>query len=413
MSKGIYKYTLIAPALLLFGSCRKPYDPPVVSATNSYLVVEGVINAGSDSTFIKLSRTVKVSDKVVANPETGAMLTVESDQNTSYTLTEKSKGNYASPGLNLDNSHKYRLRIKTANGKQYLSDFEVVLNAPPIDSISYDIKGALTQPGLNVYVSTHDPSNKVVYYRWDYQETWIINSYFPSYFKSNGDTVLGRNQITDNITDCWQSDTSSTIILGSSAKLLQDVIANQPVISIPSYSEKVGNKYSIVVRQYALSVDAYNFYVNIKKNNEQLGSIFDALPSDIAGNIHSVSNPNEPVIGYISIGSTSSKRIFISNNSLPGWQKDTSYYTGCQLAFDWPKLPCCYYVFPQGPKNQVDAYINYNPNSYNINGLTDPLIPIDAIVLHPGTPPIGYTASYRKCVDCTLRGSNKPPAFWQ
>jgi hypothetical protein len=411
MNRSGYIYVVLVSGMAVT-SCRKPYDPPAVSATNSYLVVEGVINAGSDSTFIKLSRTVKVSNKIVTNPEAGATLTVEGDQNTSYPLTEISKGNYASPGLNLDNSHKYRLRIKAANGKQYLSDFEVVLNSPPIDSVSYDIKGALTQPGVNIYVSTHDPSNKVVYYRWDYQETWIINSYFPSYFKSNGDTVLGRNLITDNITDCWQSDTSSSIVLGSSAKLTQNVISNQPVISIPSYSEKVGDKYSIQVRQYALSVDAYNFYVNIKKNNEQLGSIFDALPSDIEGNIHSVSNPNEPVIGYISIGSTTSKRIFISNSSLPSWKKDTSFYAGCHLAFDAPKLPCCLYG-PGGTGGQVDEYINYNPNKYNINGLTDPLIPIDAIVLHPGTPPLGYTASTKDCVDCTVRGSNKKPAFWQ
>ncbi|MBS1523570.1 MAG: DUF4249 domain-containing protein [Bacteroidetes bacterium] len=389
-------------------SCRKPYDPPAIVATNSYLVVEGVINAGPDSTFIKLSRTVQISNKVVANPETGASLTVEGDQNISYPLTEISKGNYASAGLNLDNSHKYRLRIQTANGKQYLSDFEVVLNSPPIDSISYDVKGALAQPGVNIYVSTHDPSNKVVYYRWDYQETWIINSYYPSYFISNGDTVLGRNLITQNITDCWQSDTSSTIVLGSSAKLTQNVIANQPVISIPSYSEKVGDKYSILVRQYALSVDAYNFYVNIKKNTEQLGSIFDALPSDIEGNIHSVSNPNESVIGYISIGSTTSKRTFISISSLPVWKKDTSFYAGCHLAFDLPFFPCCYIA-----NHQVDEYINYNPNKYNINGLTDPLIPIDAVTIHPGTPPIGYTASTKNCVDCTVRGSNKKPTFWQ
>jgi hypothetical protein len=393
--------------------CRKPYVPPAVSSTNSYLVVEGVINAGSDSTFIKLSRTVKISDKIVANPETGATLTVEGDQSSSYPLTEISKGNYASAGLNLDNNRKYRLRIRTADNKQYLSDYVEVLNSPPIDSISYDIKGALTQPGVNIYVSTHDATNKVLYYRWDYQETWMIVSYYPSYFKSNGDTVLGRNQLTDNITDCWQSDTSSTVVLGSSAKLTQNIIFHQPIISIASSSEKVHTRYSILVRQYALSKDAYNFYVNIKKNSEQLGSIFDALPSGLNGNIHSVTNPAEPVIGYMSVGRTISKRVFIDNRDLPKWKVDTSYYTGCHLAFDWPTIPCCYYVFPPGPKNQVDAYINYNSNAYNINGNQDPLIPIDAIVIHPGMPPIGYTASTRQCVDCTMRGTNKKPAFWK
>jgi len=405
MDKSIYIYVLITVAMLIFGSCRKPYDPPATSATNSYLVVEGVINAGSDSTFIKLSRTVKIAAKVVASPETGAALSVEGDQNVSYPLNEISKGNYASPGLNLDNAHKYRLRIRTSDNKQYLSDYVEVLNSPPIDSVNYDLNGALTVPGLNVYVNTHDQTNKVAYYRWDYQETWVIHSYYASYFKSNGDTVLGRNVITDNITNCWQSDTSSTIVLGSSAKLSTNVIFEQPIISIASTSEKLGSKYSILVRQYALTEDAYNFYANIKKNTEQLGSIFDALPSVINGNIHSVANPAEPVIGYVSIGSTSSKRIFIANQKLPAWKADTSFYTGCHLAFDWPTNPCCFYDF--GGTNQVNYYINYNTN-----GNKDPLIPIDALGI-PGHPPIGYTASTRECVDCTVRGTNRPPAFWQ
>lgn len=397
---------LIFAAMIAGVGCRKPYAPTIVATNNSYLVVEGVISPGQDSTFIKLSRTVQVSDKITGNPESGALLSIESDQNASYPLTETSKGNYVSPALNLDNTHMYRLRIKTVNNQQYLSDYIKVLNSPAIDSITYDLKGTLTIPGVNININTHDPANKVLYYRWDYQETWIIESYYPSYFKSNGDTVLGRNLLTDNITDCWQSDTSSAIVLGSTAKLAQDVVAEAPIISIPSYSEKVGNKYSILIKQYALSENAYNFWADLKKNTEQLGSIFDAQPSKSSSNIHNINNSEEPVIGYISIGSISSKRIFITNSSLPAWKKDTSFYAGCHLAFQLPKNPCCYYLF-EGT-NQVNDYINYN-----IGGDKDPFIPINAIVLRPGTPPIGYTASTKACVDCTVRGTNKQPGFWK
>jgi hypothetical protein len=395
----------VAAAIITCSGCKKPYVPSVVAENNNYLVVEGVINAGRDSTVIKLSRTVKLTNKVTNNPVLGAVLTVESDQNTIFPLTETTYGNYVSSGLNLDNTHKYRLRIKTANNEQYLSDYLEVLNSPPIDSISYNTNGTVISPGLNVYINTHDPGNKVLYYRWDYQETWIIHSYYYSYFKSNGDTVLGRDLVNDNIANCWQSNTSSTIVLGSSAKLSQDVIANFPIISIPSTSEKVRDEYSILVRQYALTADAYAFYVNLKKNTEQLGSIFDALPSQIIGNIHSVTNLSDPVIGYISVGSTTSHRIFISNRQLPRWITDTTFYAGCHLAFDPPKLPCCFYNF--GGMNQVDEYINYN-----IGGYSNPLIPINSIGL-PGHPPIGYTASTRQCVDCTVRGTNKKPVFWR
>src|SRR6202000_1905639 len=207
MRKGIC--LLIWLAVIIAG-CKKPFNPPISSTSNNYLVVEGVINSGSDSTFIKLSRTVKLSGKTTANPELGATVTVESDQNTSYPLTETGKGFYSSASLNLNNSHKYRLEIKTSNGKQYLSDYVDVVNSPPIDSINYDTKGTLSVPGLNIYANTHDASNKVRYFRWDYQETWIIHSAFLSAFKSNGDTVLGRDLTNDNINVCWRSDTSTT-----------------------------------------------------------------------------------------------------------------------------------------------------------------------------------------------------------
>src|SRR6202012_1062500 len=191
---------------------------------------------------------------------------------------------------------------------------------------------------------------------------------FRSSFKSNGDTVLGRDLTNDNINVCWRSDTSSTIVLGSSAKLAHNVIANNPIISITSTSEKIGFEYSILVRQYALTADAYNFYTNLKKNTEQLGSIFDAQPSEISGNIHSVSNPMEPVIGYISVGSTASRRIFIYNKSLPGWVV-IPFYPNCVALPDPgnPKNACCYYAFADqngNIRNQVDNYINYNSVSF-------------------------------------------------
>jgi len=68
----------------ILAGCKKPYNPPAISVTNNYLVIEGVINSGPDSTVIKLSRTVNLSSAVTVNPVLHAILTVESDQNNSY-----------------------------------------------------------------------------------------------------------------------------------------------------------------------------------------------------------------------------------------------------------------------------------------------------------------------------------------
>ncbi|MBS1527583.1 MAG: DUF4249 domain-containing protein, partial [Bacteroidetes bacterium] len=49
-----YGYRILTFFLLLafataMHSCRKPFQPPAVTAPNSYLVIEGSVNSGSDS----------------------------------------------------------------------------------------------------------------------------------------------------------------------------------------------------------------------------------------------------------------------------------------------------------------------------------------------------------------------------
>jgi len=388
--------------ILIFTGCRKAYNPPVIAAPDSYLVVEGYIDPGADSTIIKLSRTVDLLNNGSKNPLTGAIVTVESDQNNSYLLTEGVHGQYFSPGLNLDMTNKYRLRIKAA-GKEYLSDFVGVLNSPPIDSVNYTIQN----DGINIFVNTHDPNNHARYYRWDYIETWRFHSAYDSFFKSNGDTVLYRDIINDQIYTCWRSDTTKTIVIGTSAKLSKDVIANDPITFVPSTSYKLSTEYSILVKQYALTANAYAFWENLKKNTQQLGSIFDALPTQINGNIHCVSNPSVPVVGYLSVGKPSTNRLFIFNRNLPSWvvvpDIDTAAcnFTGALYNYIAPgsnKLPV----------NQVNEFINYH------KGARNPLIPIDAIFSAKISGLIlGYTAAEPICVDCTLRGTRTQPSYWK
>ncbi|HZX58989.1 MAG TPA: DUF4249 family protein, partial [Mucilaginibacter sp.] len=103
--------------------CKRSYAPPAITANNNYLVVEGVIAAGQDSTIINLSRTVQLSGVNTHKPETGAKVSVGDEQGANYTLSEVDSGKYAVPSLNLDVSHKYRLNISTTDGQTYSSDY--------------------------------------------------------------------------------------------------------------------------------------------------------------------------------------------------------------------------------------------------------------------------------------------------
>lgn len=367
--------------------CRKPYAPSIVSTGKSYLVVEGTINTGQDSTIISLSRTVNFADSVNRSVETKAQVEVESDQDTDYPLTEIGNGKYGAYALNLDVTHKYHLKIKLASGRQYLSDPEPVITNPPIDSVGYNLQG----DGITLYVNNHNPQNSTHYYRWAYQETWQFHAEFESDFRTDGREIVFRPQ-SQQVYSCFGNNTSNVIVLASTANLSQNEVYQNTLLQIKSSAERIETKYSILVKQYALTPDEFTFYQNLKKNTEQLGSIFDPQPSTIDGNIHSVDDPTEPVLGYIGVNdNTSQKRIFISRSELPKtWTTQYPY----QCEEDSVKF------------SQVDV---------DLVPLNSPRIPTHYIYsTDPANAgPIGYFATAPLCADCTLRGTTKQPDFWK
>jgi hypothetical protein len=400
----------------LWSGCKKLYTPPVINAPGSYLVVEGVINTGTGPTTITLSKTVPLSAETANNPVLHATVTIESNTGSSWPVPETGNGKYVSATLSLDNTAEYRLRIKTADNREYLSDFATVVNSPSIDSISLAVKSN----GMQLYVSTHDPLNNTRFYRWEYEETWVLHTAFFSLYKSNGDTVTERDIINDQIYQCWKSDTSTTILLGTSSGLSRDVIANAPVTFVESTSRKLDgrqsllleqrlpqtNAYSILVKQYALTRDAYNYWLNLQKNTQQIGQIFDPQPSEILGNIHSVTNPLEPVVGYISAGTMATQRFFIDNGEIPMQWTLNSPYDGCLLDS----------VYLDTLIKGSAVPINEENSAFNIQRgtqLNNLQIPVYAIYNMFTQVIIGHTGGSPQCVDCTLQGTNQTPPFWQ
>lgn len=375
---------------LLFFACRKPYNPPAITAPNNYLVVEGVINSGNDSTIIKLSRTVNLNAQVVTNPVTNAVINVESDQNGSWPLTSDGAGNYYTVALNLPSGPNYRIHITTSDGRQYVSDYQPIKPTPPIDSIGYTINAN----GVNLYVNTHDPANNTHYYQWEYNEGWIFHAQYESFFIADPSTnsILPR-QSGQDVYYCYGNDVSSNLLLSSTARLSHDVVYQAPLTTIPFNSEKLEITYEIYLKQYALTGDAYSFFINMQKNTEQLGSIFDAQPSELQGNIHNINNAAEPVIGWISVTNIQTKTIAIPDQVVPAGTV-INYPANCA----------------------VDSALFVNKQGYNdVQNilLTPPITELPILQITDGPVVLGYTYSSRVCTDCTLRGSKTPPWFWK
>ncbi len=373
----------LLPALILITlgwQCVQKYNSPYVSPHTGYLVVEGFISGNGPTTYT-LSRTIPLPGDSAIPMETGAKVEVEGSDNTIYPLTEQTGGVYGIDTLALNAATQYRLRISTAEGEQYLSAFAPFKPTPAIDSISWVYNSV---SGVNIYANTHDPAANTRYYQWNYTETWEYTSAKQSedIYEDTPNIVIPRPEAQQDYF-CWITQSSTNILLGSSAKLAQDVIYQHPLNLIPAGTQRLSLLYSIIVRQYALTQSGYDFLSLMQQNTESLGSIFDAQPSQLVGNIQCLTNPNEPVIGYISAGTVQQQRIFISRQQIPYW-----YYAFiCPMPNDTvPNLP--------------DSFTRYFAESG--------LVPIEQI-----SPGGSYSANLAGCVDCRLQGgSTRVPSFW-
>jgi hypothetical protein len=376
MSHTVKKCLLIS--IVMFADCVKPYNPPALQAKNNYLVVDGYINPeAGQATTITLSRTRNLSDSAVADePELNGSLQIVSSDGEVYPLTEKGNGVYQSAALTLDNTKTYQLKITTSDGKRYNSDYLPCKTTPPIDSLTWE------QPGdLIFYLYTHDPANNTHYYKWDYVETWQFNSPLTTpYGVADGLIyVKTKAQQTDS---CWQNQSSATIIIGSSINLSQDVIGQAKIATVAQNNAKLFVRYSILVKQRAISAEAYNYWQIVEKNSQNRGTFFDLQPGQLVGNIHSETDLTEPVIGFINCSSEKESRLIISHTELHDWLIPEP---GCKTR--------------EIPVNQNNYLIydypdtNYAPYSFITNG---------PLVIAPKT-----------CLDCTTHGgTNERPPYW-
>lgn len=371
---GRYYHIVFLLFVLAFG-CKKPYEPFAVNANHRFLVVEGVINtAPGGVTTIYLSRTRNLNDSVLTSPESSAIVTIQDKNGGSHLLSNRGNGEFVSGNLNLNPALEYRLKIFAA-GKDYVSDYVTPKISPPIDSITWE------QPdNLFLYLDTHDPSKQTTFYRWEYIETWEYHSFFDSFIGFRADTIYLLDP-ADIKHKCWSNSRSTEVLIGSTAKLSEDVVSKQPLLEIIRPSIKVSVRYSILVKQYALNKEAYDYWQILKENKTQRGSLFDAQPAQLVGNIHSAADPTETVIGYISACSVEEKRLFIRNGEVRSWPIPN------------PVITCDVTIVSI---DDAKPYLR-NPDlggAYFISG--------------------GAIAIARKqCIDCTMAGGvTVQPSFW-
>ena len=381
----IRKIGYVICILVLFGTCVYKFEPPSEGYEN-LLVVEALLTNGDDPFEVKLSRSIPIDEHNFI-PEENAQISITDNTGSIYDLYQESPGRYLSyPGFKGETGKEYQLQIQTADGEQYISESVLLRETPPIDSVYYRYEERVIAdsedniPGLQIYVTTHDADNDTWYYRWDYKETWEFRTKYNS-TKIWEDGMLKERE--EQIYLCWRNHESSSVLLGTSKNLNEDIIFELPLVYISNATDRLISKYSILVKQYSLSEESYNYWKDLEKINENLGTLFDPQPYVLKGNIHNINDDNDIVLGFFDASSVQEERIFITRGEFPYFAVP-NYYAAC-----------------------LDTVVGY--------GLIPEMILQGFMLVGevPPPPPGRYLLSFKQCIDCRLSGTNVKPDFWE
>lgn len=360
--------------LLSANSCIVQFLPETTE-DQDILVVEGLITDQPGPQTIKISTSMPLGTRSTLKPLAGCNVRLSDDLGNFFSLNEKTDGTYLT-GLSFQSSvgRYYTLHIQT-NSSHHILNYKsapmLMKPVPPIDSVYYErvvlsraSDGYPLGEGCKVYLNTHDPENICRFYRWEFTETWEFSLPY----------------IVTNKT-CWISNNSDKINIKTTASLSEDKIDRQPLSFITNGSDRLKILYSILVNQYSLNEDEYAYWEKLQNTVEQVGSIYDIIPASVPSNIKCIENPSENVLGYFSVSSVKSKRIFIKDQ----FRGLFNPYTDCE-----------------------NVTVPYNDPLTNL-GAT-----IWVIIDHPEPRPGYKVLTYFKgCADCTVRGTTQRPDFWR
>jgi hypothetical protein len=382
---------ILTGSLLAGVSCVDPIVPDLKEEdTRPVLVADGRITDVEGPFRIKLSKSVRVDVLFHLDPVTDADVKILDDKGNVFHLNSAGNGLYESSEKNLRAvpGDSYVLSITTADGREYLSTAAKMETVTEIDSLYYEEEIKSVKNGdemkeenwLNILLDSHDSENRIKYWYYEFTETWevklltgdILIQHSPPGQASNitHESVI----VSEDKLLCWVSKNSNSVLVSSSVNSPVNEIKRFPIQSLGPDEDKLHLRYSILVKQSAISQELYDYWKLMKDVNEESGGLYEKMPAQIYGNI-SCCDGTSRILGYFSALSVREKRIFIDKKDHN--VKTVSAYEGC-IYYDFQVPFVTNYFFGKAIGSGQDIYCT---NEY--------------------------------CSDCRASGTNVEPDFWK
>lgn len=405
MKKHIFFNRALVLLIILFtNSCVEEFDIKTLSF-DSILVIETTITNEFKHQKINLSKTFKLEEEV-PSPESNANVQITDDLNNTYNFSETKLGEYISNNaFKAESNRDYLLLITTSDGKSYSSKPTQLTSNTQIDKIY--AKKEIDNFGIeniSIFLDSFDPTGNSKYYRYEYEETYkIIAPKWSAYdliVVPNGSRfVVEKVFKTKEERVCYNASKSNSILQAETNGFSEDRISKFPVRVLSKGNTIISHRYSILIKQYVQSFEAYTYYKTLNKLSGSESLFSQNQPGFFSGNIFSVNDSEEKVVGFFEVSSVSiSQRLFFNfqdffpNGNIP------PYFSDCETFAPSNKI-----VIGDLTSNLMDIlnegtakYFGPNPNYPNPLSLTEgPYLMVEP-----------------QCADCTKIGSNVKPNFW-
>lgn len=389
--------------LVIVFSCVEPYEYELIDeVVLPLIVVDGLLTDEEKTHRVRLSYT---SGLGITNQRTinEATVTIENSDGDSVILTERQPGNYVTSSTYRGIvGESYRLRIKMKNGHEYLSSEEVLNEAPPIDTLYGRYvqlpseKSAELLNGVQLFIESDWSDYEVSTFRYVWEETYEWRVPYPSeyvYVPKTGAGIERKMTNLQSVEICFRGDTSTALLLGSAFSLNNSKLTEFPVHFINENDQNLSFKTAVKVKQYALSDATYQYYKRLKENNESGDSLFDKQKGNISGNIKSLTDPKELVMGNFDVSGVSSKMSFFEPKTFVSDGFKVNYgldYCGIDNYMEIDTIPAL----------ALEAYVTDDRNARMVIWTYDPDLQL-------------YFMISENCSDCRILGKIRVPDFWE
>lgn len=369
---------LIIILTITFSSCIQEYALPdeIAEEYTEQLYIEGKILSGTES-IVYVMKTIGV-DGANMSSVTGAKVYILSKngfktENAVYSID----GAYIIQTDVLNEDDRYKLVVEY-EGEIYESDFQYLESSLPIDEIGYteDVE----KGEVNIWVSSQGEKSNSPYFMWTFEEDYEYHALFDMRDQRAEDGyLLYSKSIYPEVTSttnpyyyCWTHRNSHEIMIYSTDELSENRVKEHVIKKLTLDTPDLQELYCITVYQSNLSREAFEYYSQMKSNNEEMGSLFAPMPTEVYGNITCKTNPQIKVRGFVSASTTTMKRFFIhaadlkrKTNWVSGKEDGRPIYTDGLAAVLMSRLNRGYALIVHYPTEITDNDRSFSPSSIN------------------------------------------------